>query len=84
MLEIVTDFTPSQLSDIAEYIKDKSTYCPIYIYPIWSMLNDCQAVRVANDSNEIIIFQNNMPVAIYILNDNRTAAKGFYSLGYKK
>ncbi|MDE9488189.1 hypothetical protein [Xenorhabdus bovienii] len=84
MLEIITDLTPSQLSDIAEYIKDKSTYYPTYIYPIWTMLNDCQAVKVANDSNEIIVFQNNIPVAIYILNDNGTAVNGFYLLGCKK
>ncbi|MGJ0638919.1 hypothetical protein [Xenorhabdus bovienii] len=79
MLEIMADFTSSQLDDIAVYIKNNGVYSTINIFPIWNMINACQAVKVLSNNNEIIIFQNDMPAAIYILNNNGST-EGVYCL----
>ncbi|MDE9429843.1 hypothetical protein [Xenorhabdus bovienii] len=78
MLEIMAGFTSSQLDDIAVYIKNNGVYSPIHIYPIWNMINDCQAVKVLSNNKEVIIFQNDIPTAIYILNDNGSTKCVYY------
>ncbi|CDG98586.1 hypothetical protein XBP1_390004 [Xenorhabdus bovienii str. puntauvense] len=74
-------FTPAQFDDISMYIKDNSIYTPVRIFPVWTMINGCEAVR-GDNQDEVIIFQNKVPVAMYILDDDE-ATVGIYQLKEK-
>ncbi|MEX0446591.1 hypothetical protein [Xenorhabdus sp. SGI246] len=78
MKENMSDLTPSQFEDIVSYLKSAGTYDAIRIFPVWYMLDGLQAVSVPNNNKKIVIFQNGLPVAVYILNDDGCTEGVYY------